>query len=326
MKITVVLLLVAGCALFALGQAQANSQPFTLTLGVEGNFFNWYQPSEGSHVVKTGSKIYLTIKKTNTSKGNLGCDRLTNSMTNLDPAYEYDVRHHNGNPVVKHVINHLELASTDLHGLGCEFKPGESSTSGGNEITRLYDISQPGEYAVQVSQPTSDKPDATAVKSNTLTLTVTDDDSVIEQATTPFALRIDAYAEGVSSYNLAVKAGEEVGIHIVKTNTSMRREEDCSMTHNSMTGLDDKYEYEVRDSAGNPVGKKAITSPEPFASVPSQGCTIKPGASQTSFATMSRLYDLSRPGNYTIQVSQPASDNPADGIVKSNVISVKVTR
>jgi len=173
MIIVPVLLLAASCGLSAVGQTQAASQPFTLTLGVEGEFINGHEPTEGSHVVKTGSNIYLTIKKTNTSKHKMGCGRVANRMTGLDPAYEYDVRNGNGNPVGKHVINHMELGSRDFQGLGCEFRPGESSTSGGNEITRLYDLSQPGEYSIQVSQPVTGKPKAEVVKSNTITVTVT---------------------------------------------------------------------------------------------------------------------------------------------------------
>jgi hypothetical protein len=52
---------------------------------------------------------------------------------------------------------------------------------------------------------------------------------------------------------------------------------------------------------------------------------LKPGEAQAGTATITRLYDLSRPGNYTIQVSQPLSDNPEDGVVKSNTITVTVT-
>jgi hypothetical protein len=40
---------------------------------------------------------------------------------------------------------------------------------------------------------------------------------------------------------------------------------------------------------------------------------------------ISRLYDLSQPGDYTIQLSRAVSDDPKNGVVKSNVITVTVT-
>jgi hypothetical protein len=324
MKIILALLMVASCALSVFGQAKAASKPFTLSLGVEGEFINGHEPTEGSHVVKAGSRIFIRITKTNTSNHKMGCGTVSNSMTALDPSYEYDVRRSTGDPASKHVINHMELGSRAFQGLGCEFKPGESSTSGGNEITRLYDLSQPGEYTIQVSQAGSDKPNAEVVKSNTITVTVTDDDSVIERATPPFRLRIDASSAGTAADHLVVKAGAEVGIDIVKTNTS-KHEEDCIMIHNNMTGVDDKYQYDLRDRSGNPVDKRRIEHPEPFI-IPPGSCTLKPGESQASGGnTITRLYDLSRPGEYAVQVSQPVSDNPKDGVVKSNTITITVT-
>jgi len=170
----------------------------------------------------------------------------------------------------------------------------------------------------------SDKPNAEVVKSNATTVTVTDDDSVIERATPPFTLRIDAYSAGTAADHLVVKAGAEVGIDIVKTNTS-KHEEDCVAIHNNMTGLDDKYQFDVRDSGGNPVDKRGIEHPEPLITPPGS-CTLKPGESQASGGnTITRLFNLSRPANYTIQVSQPVSDNPEDGVVKSNTITVTIT-
>jgi hypothetical protein len=40
---------------------------------------------------------------------------------------------------------------------------------------------------------------------------------------------------------------------------------------------------------------------------------------------ISLLYDLSQPGAYTVQLSRTLSDDPKDGVVKSNAITVKVT-
>jgi hypothetical protein len=40
---------------------------------------------------------------------------------------------------------------------------------------------------------------------------------------------------------------------------------------------------------------------------------------------VSRLHDMSRPGQYVIQVSRYVSDNLKDGVLKSNIITVTVT-
>jgi len=53
--------------------------------------------------------------------------------------------------------------------------------------------------------------------------------------------------------------------------------------------------------------------------------TLKAGTSITDEINLNRLDDFSRPGQYTIQVSRPVSENPKDGVVKSNEIHVSVT-
>lgn len=53
-------------------------------------------------------------------------------------------------------------------------------------------------------------------------------------------------------------------------------------------------------------------------------CSLDPGMSQASVATITKLYDMSRPGIYTVQVSQPASGSAAEGLVKSKAVKIKV--
>jgi len=51
----------------------------------------------------------------------------------------------------------------------------------------------------------------------------------------------------------------------------------------------------------------------------------RPNESTKENIALSDLYDLSHPGQYTIQVSRAVSDKPKDGVVKSNTITVTVT-
>jgi hypothetical protein len=325
MKIPSLWLSVAIFAVSAVSQVHSTRAPFALTLSVEGEFIHGREPSEGSRVVKTGSNLYLSITKTNTSKHALACGTVTNQMTGLDPAYEFDVRDGKGNPVARHALDHPELASGSIQGIGCEFKPGESVTSRGNLISRLFDLSHPGIYTIQVSQPVADKTGAVVVKSNIVTITVTDDDSLVEKATPPFTLRIAGYADGVfgEQDRLLAHAGDEIGINIEKMNTS-KSAQDCSSAWSNLSGLDEKYQYYVLDSSGRPASKRSIDSSMAFTRGPGMK-SCQPGeVGGSSNITISRLYDLTRPGKYTIQISQPVSDNPANGVVKSNTIMVTI--
>lgn len=315
----------AAGGIFALADNQVGSPPFILSIGVSGDLIS---ATEGPHVVRAGSDIFITIITTNISKRGMHCSKVVDSATNLDPGYEYDIRDSSGNPVKKNVRNGPEIGS--FRNLGCILKAGQSMASS-SLLTTAFDLSKPGEYTIQVSRRISENADVDEgfVKSNTITLMVTDDDAVIDKATPRFALSIAAYSNGrFSETNIPfiVKAGEDVGVNITKTVTS-KHEVDCSIAWSNLSGLDEKYQYDVRDSSGNPVGKHTTTQPLPYMSGLSSG-VCKPGEAPGNSGnnTITRLYDLSRPGKYTIQVSQPTSNNPADGAVKSNTITVTVTQ
>jgi len=151
------LLLVASCATSAISQSV--SLPFTLTISAE-------EP-----VVKAGSDLYIKVQMANTSKHDIDCTVADNGMLGMDVKYHYDVRDSSGNPVAENKMNHPELAPG--HFRLCTLKPGENATSGGNLITKLYNLSRPGKYLIQVSRAVSRNPKDGLVKSNTITVTVT---------------------------------------------------------------------------------------------------------------------------------------------------------
>jgi hypothetical protein len=157
-KTIFVLLLIASCIMPDVGQGQATSRPFTIAISAEDS------------VVKAGSDVYLTIRMTNTSKHDLDCSVSDNSMLGMDVKYQYDVRDNTSNLVREKVFKHPELATG--HFRLCTIKPGETATSGGNLITKRFDLSRPGEYIVQVSRAVSDNPKDGIVKSNAITITV----------------------------------------------------------------------------------------------------------------------------------------------------------
>jgi len=136
----------------------------------------------------------------------------------------------------------------------------------------------------------------------------------------------------ISAEKNQVKSGDEVGIDIVMTNTS-NHDIDCASYGSN--ALDRNYRYEVFDEQG-PVPKIKRKYPEIGETGSLSPCTIKPGGSaHADGGLISILYDFSRPGKYTIQVSRPVwgddqrpgtagtvQNNQAD--VKSNIITITV--
>lgn len=132
----------------------------------------------------------------------------------------------------------------------------------------------------------------------------------------PFTIKI-------STDKPVVKAGSEVSIKVHLTNTS-KRVMDCSATISNMTGVDPNYLFEIRDQVDNPAPLRVYEHPELATGQPISR-SLKPGESFTDEQEVSRLIDMSRPGNYVIQVSRRASENKKDGVVKSNIITVRIT-
>jgi hypothetical protein len=120
--------------------------------------------------VKAGSDVWIKVHLTNTSSREIDLSANINDMIRVDPNYVFDVRDASGNPVPKKVHKHPELATG--HAVFRSLKPGESVTDE-QDISGLDDLSQPGQYAIQVSRRTSDKEKDGLVKSNTITITVT---------------------------------------------------------------------------------------------------------------------------------------------------------
>jgi hypothetical protein len=132
----------------------------------------------------------------------------------------------------------------------------------------------------------------------------------------------------ISTETPTVKAGAEVSIKVRITNASNHDINASSAYYRGVDGgMDASYDEEVRDSKGNLAKRKQSSEPE--SEVPLTGSirlrTLKPGESADAVTGVSQQYDMSRPGQYGIQLSRRISDNPKDGVVKSNKITVTVT-
>jgi len=163
-------LLCAICVAGTATQAKTVEHPFVLTISVE-NFDSQTGPE--NYTVKAGSDVFVKVHLTNTSKRKLSLGIDKDSRTNVDFFHQYGVRDSNGNLAQKRTIVHPEIGSTG-HGWPARIlKPRESMDITGDDISRLYDLSQPGAYTVQLSRTVSGDPKDGVVTSNTITVVVT---------------------------------------------------------------------------------------------------------------------------------------------------------
>ena len=120
-----------------------------------------------------------------------------------------------------------------------------------------------------------------------------------------------------------VKAGDRVFINIIFTNIS-DHDVDCTMYWINV--LDRNFQYDVRDEYGQPDPERVRDRHEDMESN-TDPCIIGPGEKSTTDGMISRVYDFTRPGKYTLQVSRHiwGDDNRPEtiGIVQSNKPDVK---
>lgn len=130
--------------------------PFSITISTD------------KQTVIAGSDVYIKIKLTNTSDGTVDCSSAYSN--GLDRRYLYDVHDKDGKSVEKPGEHH------ELNGVSfsmCDLPPGDTA-NGETRITTLYDLTKPGKYTVQLSRFIGKDEKEGLVKSNTLTLVVTE--------------------------------------------------------------------------------------------------------------------------------------------------------
>jgi len=118
------------------------------------------------------------------------------------------------------------------------------------------------------------------------------------------------------------KAGEAVSVRTVLTNNS-KQPFDASGCYCGPAGLDSLFTWEVRDN-GQLTAKRAYPHPELATGKIILNRVVKPGDQLSGSQDISRLYDMRKPGEYTIQASREIPKEMGGGVVKSNIISVTV--
>lgn len=121
----------------------------------------------------------------------------------------------------------------------------------------------------------------------------------------------------LTSKDPKVSLGADVWVKIVWTNTS--KVELNANLYRDPSGLDFNYILDFRDNEGHTVAKtpKSITFDAEFG-------TLKAGDSLEDDINLSRLYVVSHPGDYTLQVSRRVQKELGGGLIKSNKITITI--
>lgn len=116
---------------------------------------------------KVGSKVYLKLRLTNTTSRDIGARGIF-LTEGIDSSFQYDCRNAVGRRVTKETPGQ---GLGDVHDLPA-LKPGQSLEEN-VPIDRACDLSQPGQYRIQVSASDPSDPKHVIVRSNPVSITVT---------------------------------------------------------------------------------------------------------------------------------------------------------
>jgi hypothetical protein len=135
------------------------------------------------------------------------------------------------------------------------------------------------------------------------------------------------FAISISASNLRVKTDQPAEIKIRLTNTS-NHPIDVSEVGTHGCSMDQSYKYDIRDASGR-VSEilpeiKARTKSEGRVTATVKVHTLNPGETQEATIDVSRCYDMTAPGEYSIELSREIPDDPKHAALKSNRITVTV--
>ena len=123
----------------------------------------------------------------------------------------------------------------------------------------------------------------------------------------------------ISTDKTTVVAGDDVVVDVSLTNTTNKDVEEGVMYKQGIS-LDSTLRFEVRDDRGKLVAKRTYPHEE-LRPGSVNFRTIQSGQTLTQPQPVSALYDMRKPGRYTIQVWRRHPDYE----IKSNIVTVTVT-
>ena len=133
------------------------------------------------------------------------------------------------------------------------------------------------------------------------------------------------FAIVISAENTTVRIGSPVTIMLQLTNNSNHDMNPGWWGQDNLGVMDQTDRFDVRDGRGDALLKKKR---DPGFPIMGNGPTtmMTPGQTRSYAQDFNRWYDLSQPGEYSIQASRPFSENGKKGVVKSNKITITVTK
>lgn len=128
----------------------------------------------------------------------------------------------------------------------------------------------------------------------------------------------------ISQEKDTVAPGADVWIKVTLTNNSAQELDDSGNVSRT-TWLDPNLQFDVRDQKGVVVPRRHYEHPE-LDTGNLVNRTLQRGESVTQEQRVSALYDMTQAGKYTIQVSMPVPGTSEKNIVKSNIITVTLSK
>ncbi len=169
MKAIFALLLATSCVLSAVGQDQAAPQPFAITISP------LHDGDSSSDIIKAGEPLALTVTLVNNSHKSVSIRNM-----DFDLYYTIDVRDEYGNtaPETEEAREMREAAASPNHhrwisGANGILKP-RQTWKHTLPVSHSWDMSRPGKYTIQVERQLPKELGKGSVKSNTITVTVTE--------------------------------------------------------------------------------------------------------------------------------------------------------
>ncbi|MDR3674358.1 MAG: hypothetical protein P4N24_02635 [Acidobacteriota bacterium] len=217
---------------------------------------------------------------------------------------------------------------------GQPIEPGKSITIKERVPSDIFDLTKPGAYTIQLLQPWGNE----VMKSNTITVTVVPADAAHLAAAAAIPPRQPPIAVTITTVGgLSVFPGGHVALDVTTKNISDHFTN--QRTARDKRDLQRFYRVDVQDSQGGTppetdlgrqagnrgdvpprfLGPNAVHGREDV-----RGGSYMPGDERRVVITVSDLYDLSKPGQYTLQVRR--WDDETKTWVKSNQLTVTVTQ
>jgi hypothetical protein len=132
-----------------------------------------------------------------------------------------------------------------------------------------------------------------------------------------------SFSLSIAAQEETAKTGSEIKIKTTLTNVTKH---DLTFFD---TNRDCDYPVEVRNDNGNPAPETEYKQQLRCKEGPSDGriimVNLKPQEARHDEIVVTRLYDLTRPGKYFVQVLRKVPKELGQGTVKSNILTITVT-